>query len=153
MDMSGEQRIPAPQQMVWDSLFDPEVLKICIPGCDSVEKTSDTTFTAKVVLAVGPVKAKFAGDVALENLDAPNSCTISGKGNGGIAGFGKGSAQMTLRTEGNETILNYTANASVGGKIAQIGARLVDSTAKKLADEFFKRFVKHMTEKDAPNRA
>lgn len=146
MDMSGEQSIPAPQQQVWDALFDPEVLKLCIPGCDSVEKTSDTTFTAKVVLAVGPVKAKFAGDVALENLDAPNSCTISGKGNGGIAGFGKGSAQMTLRTEGDQTILTYTAQASVGGKIAQIGARLVDSTAKKLADEFFKRFVAYMTE-------
>lgn len=147
MDMSGEQRIPAPQQLVWDSLFDPEVLKLCIPGCETVEKTSETTFTAKVVLAVGPVKAKFAGDVAIENIDAPNGCTINGKGNGGIAGFGKGGAQMTLRTEGNETVLTYTANASVGGKIAQIGARLIDSTAKKLADEFFKRFVAHMTEK------
>lgn len=147
MDMSGEQRIPAPQQLVWDSLFDPEVLKLCIPGCDTVEKTSDTTFTAKVVLAVGPVKAKFAGDVSIDNINAPNSCTISGKGNGGIAGFGKGGAEMSLRSEGNETILTYTANASVGGKIAQIGARLIDSTAKKLADEFFKRFVAHMTEK------
>ena len=147
MDMSGEQRIPATQQQVWDALFDPEVLKACIPGCDTVEKTSDTTFTAKVVLAVGPVKAKFAGDVAIEEIDAPNGCTISGKGNGGIAGFGKGSAKMSLRSEGEETVLTYTANASVGGKIAQIGARLVDSTAKKLADEFFKRFVKLMTER------
>ncbi|MFN4282724.1 MAG: CoxG family protein [Alphaproteobacteria bacterium] len=147
MDMSGEQRIPAPQQQVWDALFDPEVLKACIPGCDTVDKTSETTFTAKVVLAVGPVKAKFAGDVAIEEIDAPNGCTISGKGNGGIAGFGKGSAKMTLRTEGEETVLSYTANASVGGKIAQIGARLIDSTAKKLADEFFKRFVKLMTER------
>lgn len=147
MDMSGEQRIPAPQQQVWDALFDPEVLKACIPGCDTVEKTSETTFTAKVVLAVGPVKAKFAGDVAIEEIDKPNGCTISGKGSGGIAGFGKGSAKMTLRTEGEETVLTYTATASVGGKIAQIGARLIDSTAKKLADEFFKRFVKLMTER------
>ena len=84
MDMSGEQRIPAPQQAVWDALFDPEVLKLCIPGCDSVEKVSDTQFTAKVVIAVGPVKAKFAGEVALEELNAPNNCTINGKGSGGI---------------------------------------------------------------------
>jgi carbon monoxide dehydrogenase subunit G len=153
MDMSGEQRIPAPQQQVWDALYDPEVLKLCIPGCESVEKTSETEFTAKVVLAVGPVKAKFAGDVSLLDIDAPNSCTISGKGNGGIAGFGKGSAKVVLKTEGDETVLTYTASASVGGKIAQIGARLVDSTAKKLADEFFKRFVAHMTEKGAPGRA
>jgi len=153
MDMSGEQRIPAPQQMVWDSLYDPEVLKLCIPGCDSVEKTSETEFTAKVVIAVGPVKAKFAGDVSLLDIDAPNSCTISGKGNGGIAGFGKGNAKVELTADGNETILKYTAQASVGGKLAQIGARLVDSTAKKLADEFFKRFVAHMTEKAASGRA
>jgi carbon monoxide dehydrogenase subunit G len=146
MDMSGEQRIPAPQQAVWEALNDPEVLKVCIPGCESVEKVSDTQFNAKVVMAVGPVKAKFAGEVSLEDIDAPNSCTISGKGNGGIAGFGKGSAKVNLKTEGNETVLTYTANASVGGKIAQIGARLVDSTAKKLADEFFKRFVKYMSE-------
>ena len=149
MDMSGEQRIPAPQQAVWDALFDPEVLKLCIPGCDSVEKVSDTQFTAKVVVAVGPVKAKFAGEVALEELNAPNNCTINGKGSGGIAGFGKGNAKVELSTEGNETILKYTANASVGGKLAQIGARLVDSTAKKLADEFFKRFVKLMTDRAA----
>jgi len=149
MDMSGEQRIPAPQQQVWDALYDPEVLKLCIPGCETVEKTSETEFTAKVVLAVGPVKAKFSGDVSLEDIDAPNGCTISGKGNGGIAGFGKGNAKVLLRTEGDETVLTYTANASVGGKIAQIGARLVDSTAKKLADEFFKRFVKLMTERAA----
>jgi carbon monoxide dehydrogenase subunit G len=152
MDMSGEQRIPAPQQQVWDALYDPEVLKLCIPGCESVEKTSETEFTAKVVVAVGPVKAKFSGDVSLEDIDAPNGCTISGKGNGGIAGFGKGNAKVLLRSEGGETVLTYTANASVGGKIAQIGARLVDSTAKKLADEFFKRFVKLMTDR-APTGA
>ena len=139
MDMSGEQRIPAPQQAVWDALFDPEVLKLCIPGCDSVEKVSDTQFTAKVVIAVGPVKAKFAGEVALEELNAPNNCTINGKGN----------AKVELSTEGTDPILKYTANASVGGKLAQIGARLVDSTAKKLADEFFKRFVKLMTDRAA----
>ncbi len=147
MDMSGEQRIPAPQQQVWDALYNPEVLKLCIPGCESVDKTSETEFTAKVVVAVGPVKARFAGEVSLEDINAPHSCTINGKGSGGIAGFGKGNAKVELSTEGNETILKYTANASVGGKLAQIGARLVDSTAKKLADEFFKRFVKLMTER------
>ncbi|HEY4135259.1 MAG TPA: carbon monoxide dehydrogenase subunit G [Alphaproteobacteria bacterium] len=144
--MSGEQRIPAPQQVVWDALYDPEVLKLCIPGCESVEKLSDTQFTAKVVMAVGPVKAKFSGEVTLGDIDEPNSCTITGKGSGGAAGFGKGGAQINLSTEGNETVLRYTANASVGGKLAQIGARLIDSTAKKMADQFFTRFVKHMTE-------
>ncbi len=149
MDMSGEQRIPAPQQAVWDALYDPEVLKICIPGCESVEKLSETRFTTKLVMAVGPVKAKFAGEVTLGDIDAPNSCTITGKGSGGAAGFGKMAAKINLSTEGNETVLRYTANASVGGKLAQIGARLVDSTAKKMADQFFDRFVKHMTNNPA----
>jgi carbon monoxide dehydrogenase subunit G len=152
MDMNGEQRIPALQQIVWDALYDPEVLKLCIPGCESVEKRSETQFNAKVVMAVGPVKAKFAGEVTLSDIDAPNSCTISGKGNGGAAGFGSGSAQINLSTENGETVLRYTAKASVGGKLAQIGQRLVDSTAKKLADEFFNRFVKHMSA-DQPSEA
>ena len=147
MDMSGEQRIPAPQQAVWDALNDPETLKVCIPGCESVEKLSDTQFTAKVVMAVGPVKAKFSGEVTLSDIDAPNSCTLSGKGSGGAAGFGKGSAKITLTPEDGMTVLRYTAQASVGGKIAQIGQRLVDSTAKKLADEFFARFNAEMAKR------
>jgi uncharacterized protein len=142
MELNEEKRIPAPQDKVWAAILDPEVLKVCIPGCEAVEKKSDTEFTARVVVAVGPVKAKFTGEVQLSNIDAPNGCTIEGKGSGGVAGFGKGSAAVKLRTEGAETVLSYTVNASVGGKLAQIGQRLIDSTAKKLADEFFENFVK-----------
>jgi uncharacterized protein len=142
VELNEEKRIPAPQAAVWRALNDPEVLKTCIPGCETVEKRSDTEFTARVVVAVGPVKAKFTGEVTLSDIDAPNGYTISGKGSGGVAGFGKGSAVVKLRTEGAETVLAYQVNASVGGKLAQIGQRLVDSTAKKLADEFFANFVR-----------
>ena len=142
MELNEEKRIPAKQAAVWRALNDPAVLKACIPGCETVEKRSDTEFTARVVVAVGPVKAKFTGEVTLSDIDAPNGYTISGKGSGGVAGFGKGSAIVKLREEGNETVLAYQVNASVGGKLAQIGQRLVDSTAKKLADEFFANFVK-----------
>ena len=144
MDMTGEYRIPAPQQAVWDALNDPDVLKASIPGCDSVEKVSDTDLKAKVTLKIGPVKAKFAGEVTLSDLDPPNGYTISGKGSGGAAGFGSGSASVSMREEGGETVLSYSAKASVGGKIAQLGQRLIDSTAKKLADEFFDNFVAHL---------
>lgn len=142
MELNEEKRIPAPRAAVWRALNDPEVLKVCIPGCESVEKRSDTEFTARVVVAVGPVKAKFTGEVQLSDIDPPNGYTISGKGSGGVAGFGKGSAVVKLRDEGSDTILAYQVNASVGGKLAQIGQRLVDSTAKKLADEFFANFAK-----------
>jgi hypothetical protein len=144
MDMTGEYRIPAPQRAVWDALNDPDVLKASIPGCESVEKVSDTELKAKVTLKIGPVKAKFAGEVTLLDLDPPNGYTISGKGSGGAAGFGSGSASVSMREEGGETVLSYSAKASVGGKIAQLGQRLVDSTAKKLADEFFDNFVAHL---------
>ena len=144
MDMTGEYRIPASKQAVWDALNDPEVLKASIPGCDSVEKISDTELKAKVTLKIGPVKAKFAGDVTLSDMDPPNSYTISGKGKGGAAGFGSGSATVSMTGEGGETVLTYSAKASVGGKIAQIGQRLIDSTSKKLADEFFSNFVEQL---------
>ncbi|MGY8990066.1 MAG: SRPBCC family protein [Rhodospirillales bacterium] len=144
MDMTGEYRIPAPKQAVWDALNDPEVLKASIPGCDSVEKISDTELKAKVTLKIGPVKAKFAGDVTLSDMDPPNGYTISGKGKGGAAGFGSGSATVSMTEEGGETVLTYSAKASVGGKIAQIGQRLIDSTSKKLADEFFSNFVEQL---------
>ncbi|MEX2450786.1 MAG: carbon monoxide dehydrogenase subunit G [Rhodospirillales bacterium] len=144
MDMTGEYRIPAPQQAVWDALNDPDVLKASIPGCESVEKVSDTDLKAKVTLKIGPVKAKFAGEVTLSDMDPPNGYTISGKGSGGAAGFGSGSASVSMREEGGETVLSYSAKASVGGKIAQLGQRLIDSTAKKLADEFFDNFVAHL---------
>lgn len=147
MDINGEQRIPATQQVVWQALNDPEALKASIPGCETVEKISDTQYTARLVMAIGPVKAKFTGDVTLTDIDAPNGYTITGKGSGGAAGFGKGSARVTLIGEGNSTVLRYSANASVGGKLAQIGQRLVDSAAKKMADEFFTSFTAYLTAK------
>jgi carbon monoxide dehydrogenase subunit G len=142
MDMTGEYRIPAPRETVWRALNDAEILKQCIPGCETVDKVSDTEFTARVAIAVGPVKAKFSGKVALADLKPPESYTISGEGQGGVAGFGKGSATVRLEAEAPAvTMLRYTAQASVGGKLAQIGARLVDATARKLADEFFGKFA------------
>lgn len=147
MDINGEQRIPASQQVVWQALNDPEALKASIPGCESVDKVSDTQFTARITMAVGPVKAKFAGDVTLTDIDAPNAYTITGKGSGGAAGFGKGSARVSLTPDGAGTLLRYTANASVGGKLAQIGQRLVDSAAKKMAEDFFTNFTAYLAAK------
>jgi len=142
MDMTGEYRIPAARETVWRALNDPQILKQCIPGCETVDKTSDTEFTARVAVAVGPVKAKFSGKVTLADLKPPESYTISGEGQGGVAGFGKGSANVRLDAEAPAvTLLRYTAQASVGGKLAQIGTRLVDATARKLADEFFGKFA------------
>ena len=141
MELNDEKRIPAKQDVVWAALNDPTVLQRCIPGCEVVEKKSDTEMSARVTVTVGPVKAKFTGEVTLSDIDAPNGYTITGKGTGGVAGFGKGGAVVKLRTEGTDTVLSYTASASVGGKLAQIGQRLIDSTAKKLADEFFTNFV------------
>lgn len=146
MDMKGEHRIPASRQAVWDALNDPEILKASIPGCESVEKVSDTEFTAKVTMAVGPVKARFTGKVTLTDVDPPNGYTITGKGSGGVAGFGEGNAKVTLVEEDGETVLSYTAHASVGGKLAQIGQRLIDATAKKMANEFFSGFAAHLVE-------
>lgn len=141
MDMSGQERIEATVEAVWRALNDPEVLKRCIPGCERLEKQSDTQMTATVVLRVGPVKATFEGAVELSNLNPPHSYTISGEGKGGIAGFAKGGADVSLREDGPAiTILTYSVKADVGGKIAQLGARLIDSTAKKLAMQFFATF-------------
>lgn len=140
MDMSGSHRIEAPRERVWAALNDPEVLRQCIPGCDEVVKQSDTEMTAKVVAKVGPVSAKFSGKVTLSDLDPPNGYTITGEGSGGVAGFGKGGASVTLASDGTATVLTYKAHAQVGGKLAQIGSRLVDATARKMADDFFVRF-------------
>ena len=153
MDINGEQRIPATQQVVWAALNDPEALKASIPGCETVDKVSDTQFTARLTMSIGPVKAKFTGDVTLSEIDPPNGYTITGKGSGGAAGFGKGSAKVTLIAEGNSTLLRYAANASVGGKLAQIGQRLVDSAAKKMADEFFTNFTAYLTAKGVASAA
>lgn len=141
MDMTGQYRIPAPREVVWEALNDPEVLKACIPGCESLTRTSDTTMTAKVVAKVGPVRATFNGEVTLSNINPPESYTISGEGKGGAAGFARGGADVKLTEDGEETVLDYAVKATVGGKLAQVGARLIDSTAKKMADEFFSSFV------------
>lgn len=142
MEMTGEYRITAPREAVWRALNDPAMLKQCIPGCEEIEKISDTEMTAKVVAKVGPVSAKFGGKVTLSDLDPPNGYKITGEGTGGAVGFAKGGADVKLRPDetGQGTILSYTVNAAVGGKLAQIGARLIDGTARKLADEFFGKF-------------
>lgn len=139
--IEGEETITAPIQKVWEALNDPEILKACIPGCQSLEKKSPTELTATIVLKVGPIKATFNGEVTLTNLNPPDSYTISGEGKGGIAGFAKGGADVTLvATSPTETTLKYAAQADVGGKIAQLGSRLIASTSKKLAGEFFSTF-------------
>lgn len=141
MEMSGEQRIPAPRQVVWDALNDPEVLKASIPGCESLEQNeAGDAFDAKVRAKVGPVSARFAGSVTLSDINAPESYTISGEGKGGAAGFAKGGAKVKLTEDGAETLLSYDVDAKVGGKLAQLGSRLIDGTARKMADDFFARF-------------
>jgi hypothetical protein len=144
MEMTGERRIPAPRQQVWDALNDPEVLRASIPGCESVEREGEDQFKARVSVKIGPMSAKFAGKVRLENINAPAGYTIAGEGSGGAMGFAKGGADVALAETGPaETLLNYNVKAQVGGKIAQLGARLVDSTAKQMADQFFDRFTAH----------
>lgn len=141
--IEGTERIAAPIDKVWQGLNDPTVLKACIPGCQSLEKKSDQEMAATVVLKIGPIKATFAGGVKLSNLDPPRSYTISGEGKGGVAGFAKGGADVTLAEDGPDaTVLTYAAKADVGGKIAQLGSRLITSTSKKLAGEFFSSFAK-----------
>ena len=142
MDMTGQHTIPAPRQTVWEALNDPDVLKECIPGCEEIERTGDNGFTAKVSVKVGPVKAKFGGAVTLSDIDPPNGYTISGEGKGGAAGFAKGGAKVKLDEVdgGAATLLSFEVNAAIGGKLAQLGARLIDSTAKKYANDFFETF-------------
>ncbi|MFC3071654.1 SRPBCC family protein [Shinella pollutisoli] len=140
MDMSGEERIAAPRDAVWAALNDPEVLKACIPGCQSLTMASPTEMAATVKVKIGPVSATFNGAVTLSNLNPPESYTISGEGKGGIAGFAKGGADVRLREDDDGTILAYDVKAEVGGKIAQLGSRLIDSTSKKLASQFFADF-------------
>jgi carbon monoxide dehydrogenase subunit G len=141
MQMNDSQRIPAPKDKVWAALNDPEILKQCIPGCQNLEMSAPGEMTATVVFRVGPVKATFGGKVTLSDLDPPNSYRISGEGSGGVAGFAKGGATVRLESESPEvTILHYEVDAQIGGKLAQLGGRLIDSTAKKLAGEFFASF-------------
>jgi hypothetical protein len=142
MDLNGEYRIAAPREAVWKALNDAEVLRQCIPGCESVEKTSDTEFNARVRAKVGPVSAGFTGKVTLSDLDPPNGYKISGEGQGGVAGFAKGGADVRLKPDDSGgTILTYAVQANVGGKIAQIGSRLIESTARSMAEQFFGKFA------------
>ena len=146
VDMNGEERINASIDKVWTALNDADVLKACIPGCESLEKKSDTELAATVTLKIGPIKARFNGEVELKNLKPPHSYTIAGEGKGGIAGFAKGGADVTLKEEGPDvTTLIYVAKADVGGKIAQLGSRLIQSTSKKLATQFFSEFNKKVS--------
>jgi carbon monoxide dehydrogenase subunit G len=144
MDLSGEYRIPAPAPRVWDALNDPEILKLCIPGCKTLEKTSDNTFASIVTSKVGPISATFNSKVTLSDLDPPRGYTISGEGQGGAAGFAKMSARVTLTEDGTDTRLSYRASAEVGGKLASVGSRLVQTVAKKNADDFFAAFAKQL---------
>ena len=153
MDMTGERRIAAPRQVVWSALNDPEVLRATIPGCESLEKQSDTAMKATASVKIGPISARFTGNVQLSDMDPPNGYTISGEGQGGVAGFAKGGAKVNLADDGGITVLRYEVHAQVGGKIAQLGARLVDATAKQLADQFFDRFSARVAPAVAPAAA
>lgn len=150
MEMTGEQIIPLPQTEVWRGLNDPEVLKACIAGCESIERISDTEYRVAMTAAVGPVKAKFNGKLLLSDLNPPNSYSLSFEGSGGAAGFGKGSARVSLAAEGAGTKLSYSAKANVGGKLAQVGSRLIDGVAKKMADDFFTAFNRKLVGPAAP---
>ena len=142
MEMTGEQLIALPQAEVWRALNDPEILKACIPGCEAIDKTSENEYRVAMTASVGPVKAKFSGKLVLSDLQPPSSYSLSFEGSGGAAGFGKGGAHVSLAADGAGTRLSYTAKASVGGKLAQVGSRLIDGVAKKMADDFFTAFNK-----------
>jgi uncharacterized protein len=144
MEMSGEQLVPASQQDTWNALNDPEVLKQCVPGCESIEPLGENQYQVLMVARVGPVSAKFKGKLNLSNINPPNSYSIGFEGQGGAAGFAKGGAQVRLSPDGNGTKLAYDVKASVGGKLAQIGSRLVDAAARKVADDFFGAFNDRM---------
>ena len=141
MTMNGECQLAIPRETVWEKLNDTETLKACIPGCEQFDKLSDTEFQAVSTTKIGPVKAKFKGKVTLSDLDPPNGYKISGQGDGGVAGFAKGGATVKLEPKDGGTLLSYTVKAQIGGKLAQLGQRLINGAAKKMADEFFKKFA------------
>jgi uncharacterized protein len=142
MTMNGEVQLASPREVVWAKLNDPEVLKTSIPGCEEMERTEDNGFRATVKVKVGPVSARFKGKVTLSDLDPPNGYKINGEGEGGVAGFAKGGAAVKLSEKDGGTLLTYDVEAQIGGKLAQLGQRLINGTAKKLADEFFANFAK-----------
>ena len=145
MEMTGEQLIPASQQDTWAALNDPDVLKACVPGCESITRVNDNEYQVQMTTRVGPVSAKFRGRLSLFDIKPPQSYSLAFEGQGGAAGFAKGAAQVRLSAEGSKTRLSYDVKANVGGKLAQIGSRLIDAAAKKVADEFFQNFTKKMT--------
>jgi carbon monoxide dehydrogenase subunit G len=145
MEFTGEYIIPASAETVWAGLNDPDVLRACIPGCDRIDKTSPTEFVATATLKIGPVKATFKGKVTLTEMDPPRRCVMNGEGQGGVAGFAKGGAEVLLEPVAAGTRLNYKATANVGGKLAQIGQRLIDGAARQIADDFFARFAEKVS--------
>ena len=153
MEITGEYHIQAPRPQVWDALNDPEVLRRCIPGCEQLERQSEHEFSAKVQSKIGPVKAKFNTKVSLTDLQPPHSYTLLGEGQGGVAGFGKGSAQVNLAEAQDGTLLRYTAEFRVGGKLAQIGSRLVAGATRKIADDFFANFAAIMNPEAAESES
>jgi carbon monoxide dehydrogenase subunit G len=142
MTMNGEVQLAAPPQTVWEKLNDTETLKACIPGCEQLDKTAENEMQAVATVKIGPVKAKFKGKVTLSDLDPPNGYKISGQGDGGVAGFAKGGATVKLTAKDGGTLLTYDVDAQIGGKLAQLGQRLVNGAAKKVADDFFANFAK-----------
>lgn len=153
MEMSGEQLVPAPQQATWNALNDPQVLKACVPGCESIEPIGDNQYQVLMVARVGPVSAKFKGKLTLSDIKPPTSYALTFEGQGGPAGFAKGSARVSLTAQGLTTKLSYEVKASVGGKLAQIGSRLIDAAAKKVADDFFRNFNEKMSSTEADPEA
>jgi uncharacterized protein len=149
MTMNGEHELAVPPQTVWEKLNDAAILKTCIPGCEQLDKTSDTEFQAVATVKIGPVKAKFKGRVTLSDLDPPNGYKISGQGDGGVAGFAKGGATVKLTPKNGGTLLSYNVDAQIGGKLAQLGQRLVNGAAKKIADDFFANFANAVNPKAA----
>src|SRR5215470_16797014 len=149
MTMTGEQQLTAPREKVWAALNDPAILKACIPGCQSLEVTGENEFSAVATNKVGPVKATFKGKVRLSDLDPPNGYKITGQGDGGIAGFAKGGATVSLAPKNGGTLLSYNVDAQIGGKLAQLGQRLVNGAAKKIADDFFANFANAVNPKPA----
>ena len=148
MEITGTQTIPAPRDVVWAALNNPEVLKKCLPGCESVEATTPEEFKVVVVTAIGPLRARFNGVLRMSEINAPESCLMVFEGQGGAVGFAKGSATVTLKAVAEGTELNYAAKAQIGGKLAQVGSRLIDSVAKKMSDDFFKAFRKQLAPPD-----
>ncbi|MDB5863244.1 MAG: carbon monoxide dehydrogenase [Betaproteobacteria bacterium] len=140
MEMTGQQVVPLPQARTWDALNDTAVLKSCIPGCESLEKVADNQYQLTMTSRIGPVSARFKGLMTLENMDPPRGYTMTFEGQGGVAGFAKGQAAVTLEENGEGTVLSYSVKAMIGGKLAQLGARLIDGVARKLANDFFKSF-------------